>query len=142
MAKKHIKNPRMNNSQRIRTPDEIPDSKSTNDMHPAFCFKFCSEKDFTLEDCDKETKILLIDKIYQLSRISWGNIQKAPRHGLGHEKIDQESIKIPLPTNTPGDRNFLVFRLGGGKNSVFIGYRQDKVFHVVYVDRNGEAYKH
>ena len=74
--------------------------------------------------------------------MTWVEIQSSNRHGAGHEKIKQDSIKVNLPEDTPSDRNFLSFRLGGGKNKVIIGYRIDKLFYVVWIDTKGKIYEH
>lgn len=140
MPKNKIKKVSLNDSSRIREPDEVPTS-SSNDLHPAFCFKHCQTQ-FTIDDCDNDAKVRLAEKIYKLSNINWNEIQKSPRHAMGHEIINLNSIRVPLPVKTPGDRNFLSFRLGGGKKSVFIGYRERKVFYVVWIDPNGEVYSH
>ena len=140
MPSKKIKRAKVNGGNRILAPKPVPEN-SSNHMHPAFCFKFCQKK-FTIDDCDKDTKALLADKIYKLSQVNWGELQRNNRHGLGHEIISKDSISVAVPLTTPDDREFLCFRLGGGKNSVFIGYRVAKIFYVVWVDPNGQVYEH
>ncbi len=139
---KRISPPTPSGSKRIKAPNHNAINKeSTNTLHPAFCFRYI-DKNYSISKCDKDAKAALANKIQELSHVTWDTIQKAPRHGAGHEIIDQECIKRPLPLNTPGDRNFLSFRLGNGKNSVMIGYRKDKIFYVIWIDPNGELYNH
>jgi hypothetical protein len=139
---KRISPPKPSGSKRIKPPSHNAINKeSTNTLHPAFCFRYV-DRNYSISQCDKDAKVALANKIQELSQITWDSIQKAPRHGVGHEIIEQASINKPLPANTPEDRNFLSFRLGNGKNSVIIGYRKDKIFYVIWVDPNGDLYKH
>jgi len=140
MSYKKIKNTKLSGGNRLLAPKPVPED-SSNHMHPAFCFKFCQKK-FTIDDCDRDTKSLLADKIFKLSQFSWNTLQGQNRHGLGHEIIAKESISVSVPITTPDDRSFLCFRLGGGKNSVLIGYRMAKIFYIVWIDPQGRVYKH
>jgi hypothetical protein len=119
----------------------VNNKQSSNVLHPAFCFRYV-DSNYSINRCNKDAKVALASKIEELSQINWDCIQKTPRHGAGHEIIEQASIKKPLPSNTPGDRKFLSFRLGNGKNSVMIGYRKEKIFYIIWVDPNGEVYNH
>ena len=115
---------------------------STNLEYPAFCFNEI-QKSYGLDDCnDNDDRISFANKIVKLGSMTWSQIQSAPRHGLGFEQIDKNSIKASLPNNTPPDRTFLAFRLGGSKNKVILGYREDRLFHVVWIDTKGSTYKH
>ena len=115
---------------------------STNLEYPAFCFNEM-QKSYGLDDCnDKEDQISFAKKIVKLGNMTWSQIQSSSRHGLSFEQIDKNSIKASLPNNTPPDTTFLAFRLGGSKNKVILGYREDRLFHVVSIDTKGSTYKH
>ena len=61
--------------------------------------------------------------------MTWQEIINVPRHGLGHEIIpNDESV------------NILAFRFSGQKPMV--GYRQENVFYIIWLDRNFTLYDH
>lgn len=136
--KNRIKDPDIAGSDRIIPPADV---QSTNQMHPAFCFRHI-ENMYSLKNCDKDTQALLSQKLEELGQLNWENIQKADKKGKGHEIIEQNSLKKRQKGQIPADRKYLSFRLGKGKNSVFIGYRQGKVFYVVWIDPHGKVYSH
>lgn len=135
--KKGIKTPDILDGKRITTPASV---QSTNHLHPAFCFRHV-QSEFSIGKCDRNTQALLSQKLEELGRLNWNQIQSTSRKGKGHEVIQQNSIRAPQ-AKIPGDRDYLSFRLGKGKNSVFIGYRVGKVFYIVWIDPNGEVYSH
>lgn len=125
----------------IRPFDRVSAASGHNHTHPAFCFRYI-QRDYTIDNYDVTLQATVAKRLQHLGQITWAEIQKAPRHGTGHEIISQHAIKKPLPPDTPGDRHFLAFRLGQGKQSVMIGYRKAKVFYVVWVDPHGHVYSH
>ncbi len=139
---KHIKSVLKDHRNKIAAPEDEYRSISTNDRHPAFCFKHI-QKGFSIDDCsDDKIKAIFVTKLQHLSQTSWREIQQTARKGAGHEIISIDSLKMPTPKNTPEDRDFLSFRLGGGRNSVFLGYRDGKIFYIVWIDPNGKIYSH
>lgn len=138
--KKRIKKTKSGKGTHVHTPNETSFS-SNNHMHPAFCFRYI-QSDYCLEKYDKELQAACAKRLQHLGQTTWGEIQKADRHGMGHEIINQDSLNVSPPPNTPGDRNFLVFRLGFGKQSVMIGYRKEKIFYIVWIDPKGKVYNH
>jgi len=142
MSKK-IKPPALKTRQKIRGPSlSVQTTSSSNDTHPAFCLRYI-QSDYSVDRYSKEIKANFAERLQQLGQIPWKEIQKSPRHGMGHEKISRNSIQQPLPLNTPYDREFLAFRLGGsGKQATMVGYRKEKVFYIIWIDPNGEVYEH
>lgn len=70
--------------------------------------------------------------------MTWGDIIRADRHGLGTEKIDGSAIKAALPDFVGTD--FLAFRYNGMK--AMVGYRQKNVFFVLWFDHDFTLYDH
>ena len=98
----------------------------TEYQHPIFCFRYLHNQ-HCLMQCDKDEKTSLIEKLVALSTMTWQEIQLAPRHGLGREKISRNSIKPSIPQGITDDVEFfLAFRFSGKKP--FIGYRNKFVF--------------
>ena len=77
------------------------------------------------------------------SSLTWAVIGAAPRRGLGSEKISQSSLRVPIPASVPVDKRdkIVSFRFGGGVER-FLGYRDVRVFYVVWIDPHGKAYDH
>jgi hypothetical protein len=42
---------------------------------------------FSVNCCDDANRAAALHKIFMLSKMTWNEIQNAPRHGLGTEKI-------------------------------------------------------
>lgn len=143
MSKKKIKNPELEKGHnKIRPQHDVSTLCSSNTTHPAFCFRYI-QSNYCIKQHDVKIQAACAKRLQHLGKLTWAEIRKAPRHGAGHEIIEQDSINERLPPNTPGDRNFLVFRLGyKGKRSVMIGYRKGKVFYIVWIDPDGQVYNH
>ena len=85
---------------------------SSNSLHPAFCFKYIVKK-HSLDKCKTEERAALALTMQKLGQKNWGEIQSAGRHGLGHEKIDKNSIKVAVPTSVPKGITLIAFRFSG-----------------------------
>jgi hypothetical protein len=108
--------------------------------YPVFCFKHL-HKDYHLNKCDDSEKKCLIDQLILLSSYTWNKLQLSPRHGIGSEKIQINSIRPELPLSFTEDvKNLLAFRFDGKK--AFVGFRNGFLFHIFYIDRNFTLYDH
>ncbi len=114
-------------------------STSTNHLHPAFNFKYL-DSTYCLRDCTKDERAALSDKIVLLSQMTWGDIQNSNKHASGHEKIARDAIQGSIPGIITEDTNILAFRFDGKKPMV--GFRKDKIFYVIWIDRNFTLYNH
>ena len=109
--------------------------------HPIFCFKYLREKKHGLKQCTIKEKEKLLHRLHKLSQMTWRDIQFAPKHGLGSEKIARKALSsISLPDIITPDVNFYAIRFDGPKP--MIGFRTDYVFHIVFLDTKMKAYKH
>ena len=108
--------------------------------YPIFCFKHL-HKDHDLDKCNETEKKSLIEKIVKLSQLTWNDIQNAPRHGLGTEKIAINAIKPSCPSFITDDvKHLLAIRFDGLKP--ILGHRNRFVFHVLFIDRVFSVYNH
>lgn len=113
---------------------------SSNKLRPIFALEFL-QKGYCIADCDKDHKAAFADALRERSQLTWEDIQKAHRHGLGHEKIPRDRIKGPIPTAITEDvEDFLAFRFFG--KAPMVGFRRDATFFVVWLDRNFSLYEH
>lgn len=91
-------------------------------------------------DCTAQEKCALIDTLWQLTQRRWIDLMLAGRHGSGCEKIARSAIEAPIPSQLTEDTTFLAFRFHG--LAPMVGYRDGRVFHVVWIDRAFRAYRH
>ena len=135
-GKGKLKRKKPQSGNKISPPES---NKFKNIDYPVFCFKYL-QKGYSITDLDANNKSALLEQLYKLSQLSWSNIQTTHRHGMGTEKIDQNSIKPPLPSFVTKEVTLLALRYLG--KQPFVGYRFDHVFHILYIDHNFTVYPH
>ena len=69
---------------------------STQLEHPIFCLKYLDRNYYSLRACIKEEKASFADTLDRLSQLTWAEISKSSRHGLGYEKIAKNSIRATI----------------------------------------------
>ena len=106
---------------------------------PVFCLHYL-KGDYCLSKCDKDEKATLSDTLHQLCRLTWGQIAVASRKGVGYEIISRKALKTGLPPHISDDVNLLAFRFCG--NKPMIGYREGRIFHILFLDRDFTLYDH
>lgn len=132
-------NPSYSTGSIVSLPSENDVVKNDID-YPVFCLKHIHNK-HSLDSCTKEEKVALINKMAMLSKLTWDEIQLAPKHGLGTEKISRGSIKTSVPGFITKDVTHLfAFRFKG--KAPFVGHKSGSVFHVIYIDRDFTLYSH
>jgi len=126
-----------------REPDRGPNIQppsggggSTEHERIRFSFvDFCRD---CLDDSQHDDLRQLVEKLKELSSITWAQSRCAPRHGLGSEEIPKSDLRFPIPAQLKGP--FRSFRFCGLKP--MIGYRDGSTFHVLWLDVNFAAYDH
>lgn len=116
--------------------------ESVNNLYPKFSFEFCFGSKRGIEQCSKEEKLKVFDKIIFLSQLNWQDIKKLPRE-QGFEKLKTSDFtSLPnTPTKFKNEKKVDVFRLPSGKGRL-IGYINEDTFFVVWVDTKFNMYKH
>jgi hypothetical protein len=110
-------------------------------MPPIFSFEYMRDRSgYSIGCCDDNERSALVKRLFLLSGKTWREIREAPRHGIGTEKIARKAIKPPLPASVTEDVTIVALRYNGRKP--MIGYRADRVFHVLFVDHNFSVYDH
>lgn len=108
--------------------------------YPVFCFRYLV-RGYDMADCNEAELAALLQQMGRLSLLTWQDVQLAPRHGLGSEKIARTSINAPIPGAVTEDvKAFLAFRFQGLKP--FVGFRNGYVFHVLWIDNKFRVYAH
>ena len=122
---------------KLKEPIIIKVDSST--LPPVFCLHYL-DRDYGLSQCERVLKVSLIDKLYELSQLTWNQIINTHRHGLGLEKIPYGQIKGRMPTHITNDQDFIAIRFHQLKPVV--GYRMERIFHIVWLDYNMTLYDH
>ena len=113
---------------------------STNHLTPVFDLSQL-RGEYCLSACTADQKAAFADRLHLLSRMTWGEIQRAPRHGLGTETIARSALgERQYPPEATEDVPILAFRCFG--HGPMIGYRIDRRFVVLILDPNCTAYDH
>jgi hypothetical protein len=80
------------------------------------------------------------DTLHKLSQLTWNDIISSPRHGVGYEKISRNSLRQPIPSHIQIDINLIAFRFCA--KAPIVGYREENIFHVIWLDRAFNLYDH
>src|SRR5271168_4269350 len=123
-----IKRPELTQGKNVTTsPSSVG---STNKLKPVFSFEHLVST-HSVEACQNDDRAALAVQLSKIGTLTWAEIQNAPRHGLGHEKISQDSIKVALPPIVTPDVNLIAFRFNGKKP--MIGFRSDQTFFLLFL---------
>ncbi len=108
-------------------------------LPPVFSFEKI-QKSHCITDCEKDDKVAFIGQLVRLSKLRWQDINESSRKGLGTEIISRSSFKASIPSWLTDDTKLLSFRYLG--NRAFIGYRDQRIFYVLWIDSKFDVYDH
>jgi hypothetical protein len=119
---------------------ETPSDGSTNHLKPIFNLEHLKGP-YCLSECTTEEKAAFADAIHKRSQMTWGEIQRAPKHGLGCETISRNALVVQtFPDDLTEDVQILAIRFCG--KAPMVGYRRGRVFVVLHLDRDYSLYPH
>jgi hypothetical protein len=119
---------------------ETSSDGSTNHLKPIFNLEHLKGH-YCLSVCTTEEKAAFADAIHKRSQMTWGDIQRAPKHGLGSETIKRGALRVQsFPPDLTEDIPILALRFHG--NAPMVGYRRGRVFTVLHLDRDFTLYDH
>ena len=119
----------------------VPKPINWDAMSPVFCLALMKEGNgYSVDCCDLPHRAALAVRLSKLSQMTWLQIKSAPRHGLGCETIARNAIKSPLPQQVTDDVVLIALRYNG--KSPMVGYRDERTFHILFIDHNMTLYKH
>ena len=140
--------PRRGRGYSIATPPEassgrvdVPKIQSTpiTQQRISFSMECCRHGRCYGEIADRRERIDFADKIHELSQLTWGDINQAPRKNFGYEKL--ECLREGYFGDAPKDVAIIGFVYHD--NHRMIGYRDAQgVFHIWLFDYNGDLYGH
>ena len=134
-----IRQPKQNKGKRIKIHEDA--KRSSQQERPLFSFEFLNhDARYALSRCSSEEKSRFIEKIVNLSQLTWAEIQSSNRHKVGYEKIPAKKIRAKLHPEADSKRDYLAFRCIG--KAPMVGYRVGRIFYVLWIDRDFTLYKH
>ena len=117
------------------TSESVPNTQKK----PAFSFDYLQDS-HCITLCDDSDQLAFVNALRKLSKLTWNQIRSTQRHGLGSEKIYRRSFQVPIPAIIGEDITFIAIRFSGFKS--MIGYQEDRIFQIVWFDRDFNVYKH
>ena len=128
-----IKSPKPDQGKKITPPDE---GGPTDHLHPYFCVSHLA-RGFCVLDCDTKEQASFARALREIGSRTWNELKQASRKGAGFETIYQ--MKKEVPSHAKG-RRMISFRVGGIYR--LVGYREQQIFHILWVDPKGDSYSH
>ena len=82
----------------------------------------------------------MLDRLRILGKLTWKEIRQEDRHRYGTEIISHNAIKSGIPHFVTPDIKLIAFR--AYDLVAMVGYKSDRVFHVLWIDRLRKLYDH
>lgn len=117
-----------------------PARASTNNEHPLLCLQYL-QPGYRISDCDTAEQARVALRFQQWASLTWHDLRSAPRQGLGSETIRRESLSESVPAHVTPDVEMLAFRTGGSGSGRLLGYRVDRVLHILWIDPHHRLYR-
>lgn len=137
MGKKRIKTPPPVKGARVSAQDV----EDPNKLPPLFSLERVQGGDYCFSCLPKEDKAAVAESLFKRRTLSWNDLIKAPRHGLGTEQMPVGRIGQSRPLFITEDTDsYIVFRYNGKK--AMVGYRQGRIFYILWFDHNFTLYDH
>ncbi|GAA3931245.1 hypothetical protein [Litoribacillus peritrichatus] len=118
-------------------------NKAIFDLYPKFSFEYNVGVGTSrnIERREKAHRVAILNKLVHLSKQTWKEISQLPKE-QGYEKIPKSSFKsLPsLPNKFSEVTQIDVFRIGDCGR--LIGYIEDEVFYIVWIDVQFDMYDH
>lgn len=139
MTPKKTRQPAQQVGSIVKTPDAP--RLSTNDQHPLLCLEH-NANEYGVVECETDEQAAFAQWIHRISQFTWGELALKKYDHYGYKQIDSDAIRILPPASAAARLDkYMVFRFQNGDGRV-IGYRRDRVFHVLWVDAKLRLYKH
>lgn len=126
---------------RIAAPVAPTLAASHDSEPPAFCF-IHTRPGFRIGDLlDRNDKVALLDILGTLSEKTWGWISRAGKvHGS--EKIPRQQLREHVPECVTDTDDVLSFRVKSKEKYRLLGFRNERILHVLWIDPDGRVYDH
>lgn len=126
---------------RLAAPDVPTLAVNYEAEPPAFCFLY-TQPGFRIGDLvDDKDKVAVLDIIETLSQKTWGWITRSGKQH-GSEKIPLHQLHENVPTCVGATDDVLSFRVKSRATYRLLGFRNGRILHVLWIDRDGRVYDH
>ena len=122
------------------TPGIAAPSPSTDDEPPAFCFKHAC-RGFQITDLSSADKANVLDTIHRLTELSWARLKSMGKQG-GTEVIPRYRLCQTVPGCVADEDDILSIRVEQGTVFRLLGFRCQRILHVLWIDPGGACYPH
>lgn len=131
--------PKPSSSSPNRLAVHAAESDDSDMRPPQFCFEFM-ESNFCISQQEKQIRSKFAERLRQLSQSSWQKLRQLPRKH-GYETIPDKQIAVGIPKCRTPDTPIISVRCGD--KARLIGYRNKRVFHILWVDASPfKVYSH
>lgn len=120
-------------------PDKAASTYSSQNMYIVFSLRYLDSK-YCLTKCQTPEKAAFADTLRVLGHLTWGEALHTGHNKNGYESIPRDQIKGTIPQDITEDVSFIAFRFFG--KHPMVGYRENEVFHIVWLDRDFTLYEH
>lgn len=108
-------------------------------------FGFAELRPYSYVDSQHDSSFFIsfLERLKKLSSLDWDTVNISARHSFGFEKMMVKDLTEAARQHTPdGMTSLMVFR-ATGDNHVFLGYRDNNVFQVIFIEYQfGDVYVH
>ena len=129
--------PRQNTSRLIKSHPAVPEN--ADNQTPIFSLEYMVDG-YCVESCQMDQRAHFAMALFKRSKLTWRELRSTHRHGLGCENISRDSLRVHLPSRVTEDINIIAFRCIG--KAPMIGFRSGRVFNILWIDKNCDAYNH
>lgn len=106
---------------------------------PCFSFEYL-EGSYCLLKCTKEEQAGFVKKLHHMSKQTWGDLRRLGRDA-GFEPIPIKQLNCKVPPEFRNEKAAIVFHMAA--NVAIIGFRPSgKIYYIIAIDRQFNAYKH
>lgn len=131
----------MKKPKQIASPKVVSVEKRINNV----VFGFSQLKNISFVDANNDSLFFIeyLQRLSKLSSLVWEDLYTSSRHSFGTETMDVASLNITARNLVPSSMSKLLVLRATGSNHVFLGYREENVFQVLFIEyKFGDIYKH
>lgn len=124
---------------RVKDRADPPQKEDFEKRPPIFSFEYL-QNGWCIQDCQSTERSKMLDRLRILGKLTWQQIRQEHKHRYGTETISQDSLKVGIPPFVTPDTRLIAFR--AYDLVAMVGYKSDRVFHVLWIDREFKLYDH
>lgn len=136
MAKKHKGTPPEGNGGKLKAPSH----KVVKEGFPILSLARLQPR-FGVDEMSEHQRSEFLVKWHKRSQLTWTELERQGKHGLGSEKLPMSMIRPRVPEFLEDEDKITIYRHEG--NLPFAGFRAADVFYVIWIEtKYGDLYDH